>query len=204
MTKTEIVNMALNRIGSKRVNDYDTDNQPQAITARLQYDQTVKALLESFDWPFARARVVLSEDTDTPAFEWSHQYHLPNDFLKARESYETNDFAPVKRRWEIEGDKWLTDDDTVELKYIRNIESVNEYDPLFTEVLVLRLALKFLAPVAGTNMNTFRNLLMEELDMLYSKVRANIRQANNVSGRHDWNNARFTGGTNFASTNYRP
>ena len=204
MTKTEVVNMALNRIGAARINDYDTSNQSQAITARLQYDQTVLALLESFDWPFARARVSLSQDTETPDFEWSYQFHLPSDFLKAREDYQTSDFRAEKQRWTIEGDKWLTDNTTVELKYIRNIESVNEYDPLFTEVLVLQLALKFIAPVAGTDTVKLREQLSKELRNTLSRVRATIRQANNTTGRHDWNNARHIGGTNFASTNYRP
>ena len=191
MTKTEIVNQALNRIGSEVITDYDTSNQAVARTARLHYDQTVKSLLETFDWPFARGLALLSEHTDAPDFKWDNQFLLPNDFLKTRQVYETSDFTRPDERWEIVGQFLMTNEDEVQLEYVRNIDALNKYDPLFTEVLILQLALKFIPPVAGTNTNVLKKGLEDDLYRLMSRARTSIRQANNTTGRHDWNNARY-------------
>ena len=206
MTKTEIVNQSLTRIGALRINDYDSpdsNSKVQAMNAKLHYDQTVKSLLESFDWPFARARADLSKSTDSPPFGYDNKFLLPNDFLRPLEVYNDSDFVDAKRRWSIEGDFLLTDDDEVELIYIRNVESVNEYDSLFIEILTQQLSLKLLPALAGTNTNKFREELRFELNRSLSKVRTSILQANNTTGRSDWNNIRYIGGSNFGSTNYR-
>ena len=199
MTKTEIVNMAFNRVGATVITDYDTSTQAEARTARLHYDQTVKSLLETFDWPFARGMAQLSESTDSPDFRWDNQFLLPNDFLKTRQVYLSSDFQEETKRWQIVGQFLMTNDGSVDLEYVRNIDAINEYDPLFTEVLILQLALKFIPPVAGTNTNVFKKGLEEDLFRLLKQVRTSIKQANNNTGRRDWNNARYTNGNRIDS-----
>jgi hypothetical protein len=190
MTETEVVNQAFGRIGSKRITDYQTSNEPGGIVARLHYPQVRDALLRSFDWPFARARKTLSQHTDTPAFEWNYQYELPNDFLKMRADFDQNDLDKPEERWEIEGTYFMTDNDAANIKYIKKVTSVSKFDPLFIEVLILKLSLRFLVPLAGTNTVALRKEIKDELRLVLLTVRAAIGQENNTSGRHDWVNAR--------------
>ena len=186
MTETELVNMALNRVGAKRITDLPTDNSPSGIAARLHYSQTRDSLLRSFDWPFARDRKKLSQDTSSPDFEYDNQFHMPSDFLGLRENYEESQYDKANERGEIEGELFLTNDAAVYLKYIKRVTTVAKFDPLFTELLILVLAKKFITALAGTNAKLLTVDLKEDLKKTLTTVRTFVLQENNTSGRHDW------------------
>lgn len=196
---TELCNMSLGRLGAKRINDIGnaSDSKEEAIQCRLHYEQTRDALLRSHWWRFASARATLSADTETPDFEWTYQYPLPTDFLRMKKPYEgfLNPQRPLQYTYELEGTMLLTDETTVEIKYIRKVTDVTKFDPLFIEVLVLTLALKMLpalAGVGGAAMN-LRTDIRDELKGLMSRVRVLDKQETNTVGRADlgtWNAAR--------------
>ena len=190
MTETELVNMALNRVGALRVNDFPTDNSAQGRVARLHYYQTRDALLRSYDWPFARKRVQLSQDTEDPDFEWDNQFLMPSDFLGFRESHEESQYDKANERWEIEGDRFMTNDAAVYFKYIRRVENPTEFDPLFTELMILTLAKKFIPALCGTKAVLLTKDINEDLKLTLRRVRTFVFQENNTSGRRDWMIAR--------------
>lgn len=193
LSETSIANMALAKIGAKRINNIETDSSLEAIQCRTHFEQTRDALLRSFEWPFATARVELSEDATAPDFEWSHQYILPDDFLRLVSDYEDDATDLADERHTIEGERLLSNSSASKIRYIRRITDVTKFDALFVEALVLQLALKLLHPLAGTS-NTTLNLkqgLMQELGIALSKARTVSRQENNTSGRSDWNLARL-------------
>jgi hypothetical protein len=187
ISETIIVNMAFARIGSKRINDITTDKSIEAIQARTQYEQTRDALLRSFEWSFAKARATLSEDTATPDFDYDHQFILPDDYLRMVEVEENKHFS-------IEGKRVLTNKTTMQIEYIKRVIDPTEFDPLFVEVLVLHLALKFINPLAGTNMVNVLADIRGELRVLTARARVISRQEQNTSGRSDWNLARYGSG----------
>ena len=186
MTETELCNMALNRVGALRINDLPTDNSVPGRVARLHYYQTRDALLRGFDWPFARKRVQLSQDTESPAFEYDNQFLMPSDFLGLREDYEQSDYDKANERGTIEGDKYLTNDAAVYMKYVRKVEKVGEFDPLFTEVLILKLAKKFITALCGTKAALLLKDVNDDLKLTMRTVRTFTLQESNTSGRHDW------------------
>ena len=145
--------MALARIGGQRITDYNdtTESSKYAIYCRLFYTQTAKSLMRSHLWRFARDRVELSQDTETPDFQYSYQYSLPADFLRHILIYDGSDLPEGKTyvSYEIEGKKLLIDESEVFMKYIKWVESPAEWDPLFIEVLVLQLANKLVIPISG-------------------------------------------------------
>jgi len=199
---TQICNMALGRIGAKRINDLSdaTDTKTEAIQCRLHYAQTRDALMRSHLWRFASHRKQLSEDTDIPAaedFEWDHQFDLPNDFLRLKSIYEDNN-TPDRSTYysyDIEGTKILTNETSVYIRYIRRIIDTSKFDPLFTEVLVLLLADRFIGPLAGGDAK-IQAKIDDALKKLMPKVRALDRQEPNTMGRADlgtWNDARLGG-----------
>jgi hypothetical protein len=189
MTKTEICNLALKRIGAKRITNFDTDQIQEAQECRLFYQHTVNSMLSMFDWPFARARQSLSESTDTPAFEWDHRYVLPNDFLSFRAVYPVYDEDDIEDRPVIEGNYLLTNEDSVDLKYTKKCDE-SEFTDLFIEVLALQLALKLIPSICGTKATSLTESVERDFYRKYNSVRARILTTENQSGQSTWNNAR--------------
>jgi hypothetical protein len=95
----------------------------------------------------------------------------------------------------IEGRLILTNEDNIKLRYIKQVTDPTEFDPLFIEVLILKLALK-LVSLAGAN-PTMSETIGRELSPVMRQVRAADRQETNTIGRedlHTWNSARLTNG----------
>lgn len=194
---TSICNMALKRIGSARINDYAdaSDNKPEAVYCRLYFEQAAKALMEDHFWPFAKRRVQLSEDTTDPAFGYENAFLLPNDFLRIICFWGDTDLPGGRTTYsyEIEGNRLLTDEDEVYLKYVRWVSSIAEWDPLFIECMVLTLAKK-LAMALSQNVAVKQDV-DNDLAILMRKVRAMDRNEEERIGQFDrrpWKDARYS------------
>jgi hypothetical protein len=190
--------MALGKIGANRINDYENDATLEAIYCRTFYEQTRDELVRSHQWRFASARATLSEDSETPSFQWAHQYILPTDFLRLKDIFEENS-TPLENTlhtYAIEGEKLLTDDSECQIRYIRRVTDVTEFDPLFVQFLVLRLAHKFSMAIAQDKALSDR--LEAEITFMMPRIRAMDRQETNTIRRHElrtWNGARaYNGG----------
>ncbi len=76
-----IVNLALTRIGVKRISSLDgTDITSQDCNAIWEYIRD--EVLETKDWRFAKTRAVLVLNATTPLYTWNYAYTLPSDFLR--------------------------------------------------------------------------------------------------------------------------
>jgi hypothetical protein len=130
----------------------------------------------------------------TPSFGYAYQYMLPSDMNRFQRMW-----WRVNRSFSIEGKRLLTDDDKVDALYIKNVTDTTQFDDLFIEVLILRLALKMLPSVAGsgTSALNFRQDLKQDLRAAESKARIVCQTEENDSGNHNWGNARYTTGTGF-------
>jgi hypothetical protein len=189
--------MALSRCGATRINDYGdaSDTKREAILCRLHYEQTFKALTRSWLWWFAKARQQLSQDTETPAFQWSYQYTLPTGFLRPILVYDGSDLNEGKTyySYELEGRKLLIDESTVYMKYVQWVSDVPSWDPLFVEVGVLQLASK-LSIGLGRDLKVKADI-KEDIMLLMPKVRAMQRNEERKLGRAElrtWREARHT------------
>ena len=196
-SSTSICNMALARLGAQRITDYgdNSDTKKEAIYCRLFYTQTAKALMRSHLWRFARHRVQLSQDTETPAFEYDYAYTLPNDFLRHVLLWDGSDLpgGRVYTSYDIEGDRVLIDESTVYLKYLRWIPSEADWDPLFIEVMVLQLAKKLCMPLSQDA--EIKADLDRDLEPLMRRVRALDRQEAEHWGRDElkvWLDSRYS------------
>jgi len=197
-SNTSVCNQALGRIGAKRINNYedDTDTDTNAIQCRLHFVPTRDALLRSNWWRFARARATLSAEVAAPDFEYAYSYPLPADFLRMISVYEDNNTGKDISRYTyyLEGKKLLSDENAMEIRYIKKVTDASMFDPLFVEVFVLKLAMKLIMPLSGDK--TMRRELWEELQALTATVRALDKQEQNTLGRGDrnlWNDARLVG-----------
>lgn len=193
-TETDICNMALSRIGAKNFDDLDAGTSLEALKCQLYYDQTRDSLLRSHWWRFASSRATLVLDTESPVFEWTYQYILPDDFLRMKSIYEDRLSDENLDSYAIEGNRLLTEESSMQIRYIRKVEDVTEFDPLFVEVLVLELALKLIPSLAGTQSTQFTQSVKQDLSILMSQVRTIDRQETNTAGQYEletWNDARW-------------
>lgn len=206
LNETKLCNMALARIGTKRINDYtdNSDKKVEAIQCRLNYAQTCDALLRSHWWRFARSRKQLSANTTSPDFEWTYAYDLPTDFLRMWiRPWEDNSQVQQNTRYSysLEGKQLLSDLSSMYIRYIRRVTDVPTFDPLFIEVLVLQLALKMVMPLtgAGREAMAMRQSLYAELygpGGVMARVRVMDKSETKTIGANDtptWNDARMAG-----------
>lgn len=196
-SETKICNQALSRLGAQRINDLgdNSDTLVEAIHCRLHYEQTRNELQRSHWWRMNKARAVLSLDTETPAFEWSYQHFLPNDFLRMRSVFGDNTLPnnTTVDSYSLEGKLLLSDDETVKIRYSKLVTDVTEFDPLFVKVLVLELALKLVIPLSISA--EMQESIQRELAGVMPKVRALDREEGDTirrAERSTWNDARFS------------
>ena len=204
MGPTEICNMALGRIGAKRINDYNdaSDELATAIQCRLHYEQTRDALIRSHWWRMARGRATLSQNAaytaDATTFEWTYAYDLPVDFLAMRSIWEDAGYGDVPQQYPYspEGKQILSNETTMKIRYIKKVTDPTKFDPLFIEVLVLQLAIKMVMPLSQDKV--LRRELQDELwgtpqqPGLMASVRAMDKQETGVVSRSEqstWNDA---------------
>jgi hypothetical protein len=187
--------MALGRIGALRINDYgdNAEDSTQAIQARLHFEQTRDALARSHLWRCNRARATLSANTVDPDFGYDYAYDLPSDFLRLVSIFNDNDDGKDVTWYTnaIEGNQILSNEDTMEILYNKQVTDPTVFDPLFIEVLVLQLALKFVMPLSQDKV--LRREIYEELwgtprqPGLMSKVRALDKSEQRLLGRANTN-----------------
>lgn len=194
---TKICNQALGRLGSKRINNFEDadESSTESIQCRLHFEPTKDSLLRSNWWPFARARKVLSQDaTDPEGTEWDNQFILPTDYLAMRSIYEGRFSDENLRPYTIEGKRLLTNDSTMEIRYIKKVTDPTEFDTLFIEVLVLLLADKMNGPLTGGDAR-IQEKIDKALEELIPQVKALSLQESNTEGQYlleTWNDARYT------------
>ncbi len=141
----DIVNRALQRIGSRRIGTLATDTSREGIESRTMYSLVRNAELRMNCWRFSIRRISLDALVATPAFGRTSQYQLPPDYLRKCPLDPT--VKPLKDDVLFEEDKILTDDPgPFLLRYVSKDVDPTRYDPLFVEALSARLAME-LAPI---------------------------------------------------------
>ena len=209
ITSTDIVNMALGKLGAKQIATgytLDTDTTPDGLQAKLHYAQTRDSLLRSYEWRFASGRAILQMDSVVPAFEYSNQFLLPQDYLRMKSVYSCGSAADSTmtysdsippERWTIEGNKLLINETDVSILYVKQITDTTKFDSLFVEVLILQLALKLLHPLAGTDATQLKQGLLQELDSAVRRARTVSSADVRKFGSSDFNVARYGSGITY-------
>jgi hypothetical protein len=169
-SETRIVNLALIRGGEKKITSLDEDSE-RARTMKTLYSIVRDEELTQHDWTFACARSTLARDGSDPDFEWTYQYVLPGDFLRARGLWNT----VTDGKYVIEGTKLMTEETTVYLKYVKRVETTTQFDPLFVKALYLQLG------VAGGERLTALRERKADLFAEYQQVIATAKRMNAIT-----------------------
>jgi len=160
--ETDVVNVALIRIGASRITSL-TDGSPSANAANDIYALTRDKLLRAHPWNFASKRVKLAQSSTDPTFEYDFAYPLPADWIR-NVSVHDNDagHGTIDFRTELNDTQRaiVTSVDAVYLRYVAQITDANLMAPDFRDALEFALA-RDLA-IKLTSSNTLRDEMSTE------------------------------------------
>lgn len=149
-SSTQIVNMALLKVGHGPLISLDLDESEVAVTARVVYDLCLDDMLAAHPWNFANQRVSLPQLTYTQVGDaWTYAYQLPNDCLRV------HSVEPLGAQFEINGRVLLCNlAPPVVVTYMRRESDTTMFTPLFSMALVYRLAMEFSTTLSARDTHT--------------------------------------------------
>lgn len=154
----EICNFALDHLKQKQITAITGSNLPTAaVICARHYDQVRRVVLESHPWNFATKRKQLTPLAGTPLFGYSYQYQLPPDFIRlltlgddAIKQITPPDLYQIEDGKLLTGSEFTVDSSgTQNLRYIYNVENVNQFSPLFIDIFAVELALRMAYAFTG-------------------------------------------------------
>jgi len=139
VAQVDIYNLALQDIGADVV--LDGEDSSNSRYCELYYAPLRDAELRLHAWNFAIKRAQLAADSDAPLFFYESAYTLPSDCLRLLPPDTALNFNEIDIQ--IEGRKILTfGTGALDIRYISRVEDTAQYDPLFVQALVSKLASK--------------------------------------------------------------
>jgi len=134
MNNVTICNNALVKLGQDIIVNLGADN-PRAKACNSIFDISLDLLLQKHEWNFAVELTTLALIAEAPEFEYTYQHQLPTDpyCLQVIQFYPDFEFKIIGRTLH-------SDQETVELKYIKRVTNLNDLSPTFVESLSLYLA----------------------------------------------------------------
>lgn len=131
--KLTVYNMALAYLGEKPLNSLTDDTKASTLLNTI-FDLIRDDVLREHPWNFAITRVALTLSVTTPAWGYARQFGLPSDCLKVLGT----DYSDIDYR--IEGAYLLTDESSINLKYVSQVTDLTAWDVKALTMLAMRLA----------------------------------------------------------------
>lgn len=128
-----ICSNALLMVGAQTINSFDDDSDRALLVSNL-WPTFRDSLLRKNYWNCAKKRVILSPETDAPAFDWAYKFTLPGDWVRTLAVGERG----IPEEFEQEGRFILADSNVLRLSYISN--DVSQYDTELVNVMELGMA----------------------------------------------------------------
>lgn len=146
-SEIDICNMALTKLGKGTITSFNDGTQASTLCS-LVYDTIRDEVLVAMPWAFATRRATLTADATAPIYDYSYAFDLPVD-------------PPCLRVLEIEGERdgyeyviengqILSDDSTMKIKYIAQVETTGDFSPMFRTALIARLASELAYTITGS------------------------------------------------------
>lgn len=142
LSQTEIVNLALTRLGQDRVISIGDDVEAARVMRSL-WDFTRDAVLASYPWKFAIKRTSLPALADAPAYGWARQFTVPEECLRLVQVGDDYVFyTGLLETFQLEGGVIMTDEAApLRLRYVERVTNVGLWPVLFGRVVAMQLAI---------------------------------------------------------------
>ncbi len=141
MTKTEIINVALSRLGESAVSDID-DGSVAANAAKVIYDTARRTVLRDFPWSFAIREAELPKYAECDSSFFSSAFELPSDCLNVVVSDGAN--------YELANGRLYTNEDRICIRYVADVDDTGSFSPQFIEAFAYKLASELALPIKGS------------------------------------------------------
>lgn len=158
-SQTDIINKATVLLGSsERLSNIDAGGA-NAANLRTLWDIARQSLLASHPWNFALKRAKLLPEETAPEFGYAYQFAVPEDCLR---------WLPWARgeQYYFEGEEEagfiLSDESTIYIRYIIDVEAEGKWPPLFADAMAYQLAFEYCE--GRTQMSGLRDRLKDDLD----------------------------------------
>jgi hypothetical protein len=152
VSDVSIASSALRRLGDKPITSLSDDSDRAQLMNAL-YPTVRDAVLRAHRWNFAIARAALPALEAVPLWEFKNAFTLPNDPYCLR-VISTQSYDESGTPFEIEGRTIITDAAApLNVKFIARIVDPTQYDPMFVEALIARLAAEAAYPITGSKPN---------------------------------------------------
>lgn len=144
-SEVDICNSALTLFGEATILAIDPPDGTLAATLCAQhYHKCRNAAMRAFPWGFAMKRAALNQLTAAPDWGFKYQYQYPPDCLRIWKIEHSS-----RTDWKREGDKILTDLQSLNVLYISKVIDPNQFDSLFLDALAARLGATLCIPLSG-------------------------------------------------------
>jgi hypothetical protein len=149
VSKTDICNLALARVGAQSIMDIDDADSKGARACKNAYDANLREVLRARPWNCLSDRAELAELTTPPAFGFAKQFQLPTNFVRLTKlnGVEVDDDEPGDYFKIEKGKHLLTDADEAKIQYVAYSDDPNDYDALLVDCVVVLLASKIAVPM---------------------------------------------------------
>ncbi len=141
VTKSEICNLALSRLGDKStVENIDTPKTQTEKTFKKWFDITRRAALRKMMPPFARKRKLWAKSNFVPDFGYLFAYDYRPDCVKV---LGIGNLDSPDNNYVVEGELILTNsnyEDGLPVRYVEDVKDLGKFDDNFIELFSLLLA----------------------------------------------------------------
>lgn len=188
-SKVQICNMALTRLGAAIIVSL-TDGTTSANLCNTLIDNLSYRAMVQGSWTTTIFRAELAQSAFPPEYDYAYAYQLPTDpkCLKVLDVC-GDPFIEYK----IEGDKLLTDESEIFLRYIGVPASTEDYGPLLTEAIETLLA-SYLAYPLTANKELAAGLRKEYDELILNNLAIDGQQGSKDEVEiSDLTSVRYTG-----------
>ena len=153
-------------LGHEAITSFDEDTEAAALVDQL-FETTRDEIFVTHPWNCLIARSSsLAQDATGPNFGYDYSYTLPTNCLRVLYC----DCQDNGYKWEIEGNKLLSNADTpVYIKYIKKETDVNKWSIFLYKLVIIRLAAKM--ALALTEDNALARGLFDLFEREYREAR---------------------------------
>lgn len=191
LSQTEIVNLALTRLGQDRVISI-TDDVEAARVMRSLWDFTRDTVLAGYPWKFAIKRTSLPALADAPAYGWARQFTVPEECLRLVQVGDDYVFyTGMRETFQLEGGVIMTDEAApLQLRYVQRVTNVGLWPVLFGRVVAMQLAIDACEKL--TTSSAKQGVLNEAYALAVAQARKQsaIERPPQRADNSDWLNAR--------------
>lgn len=154
-TLFDIISRASFALGTEAVQSFN-DGTKESATFSVVWRPVLDSLITLGSWSFASADAELSRLVDAPVDpRYTYQFQLPADWLASRFAMDSTGNQLVDEGWIIQGDRLLSNEDRVFLKYLRTFEQAEIAD---LPVWFVELYVRGLALAAHESLNAISNV----------------------------------------------